>query len=225
MNEMKTCTIARAAVRATKAPSAAQALGLLWVLLAGCHTTATYEAPLSESVVRLGLPPVRQDALYDSGLSSLSALCQYWGIEIPAEKRASLVLSAADDAGLLGSEVLEALQQLGLEVEQFEGSLDRTATGIYGHVDAGRPPLVMLSNDASIHHFALVLGYDEQRSNLILLDPRAGEILVPISEFEHTWARCKRFTLLAFPSEATRVAVSQQGDVDSGPPYALNLLR
>jgi len=147
--------------------------------------------------VRLDLPLVRQDALYDCGLASISALCQYWGVEIPAEERASLARTAEERSGLSGDELRSLMEQLGFEVFLFEGSLDREVTGIFANVDAGRPLLVMLSPDGAAHHYALVLGYDEPRGNLILLDPMKGELLVPRSVFERDWARCQRFTLLA----------------------------
>jgi hypothetical protein len=54
----------------------------------------------------------------------------------------------------------------------------------------------MLSTDGTAHHYALVLGYDEPRGNLILLDPLKGELLVPMPVFERDWARCQHFTLL-----------------------------
>jgi len=136
-------------------------------------------------------------------------LCQYWGVEIPAEERVALARTAEDREGLSGDEVRAALQQLGLEVYLFQGSLDHTPTGVYGHVDAGRPPLVMLSSDGENHHYGLVLGYDEPRGQLILLDPVKGEILVPVPTFERNWERCQRFTLLACRTDETQLAVGQ----------------
>lgn len=176
----------------------ALALGAL-ITLAGsaCRGVAQPQAPLSESAVRLDLPLVHQDALYDCGLASISALCQYWGVAIPDAQRTDLARAAEEQSGLSGSELRSALQQLGFEVYLFEGRLDRTVTGILGNVDAGRPPLVMLSSDGTGHHYGLVLGYDEPRGNLILLDPMKGELLVPLPAFERDWARCQRFTLLA----------------------------
>ena len=167
------------------------------VIAAGACQATRPQAPLSESAVRLGLPLVRQDALYDCGLASISALCQYWGVEIPPAERARLARAAEEQAGLSGSELYAALEQLGFEVFLFEGRLDREVTGIFANVDAGRPLLVMLSADGTAHHYALVLGYDEPRGNLILLDPLKGELLVPLPVFERDWARCQRFTLLA----------------------------
>lgn len=210
MSKMRKHAFVHRADRAPTAAAVAHAFCVLLLVVTGCRTTTVPAAQLSESAVRLDLPLVRQDALYDCGLASISALCQYWGVDIPAEERALLARTAADNAGLSGSEVRAALEQLGLEVYLFEGSLDRTLTGIYGHVDAGRPPLVMVSTDGSGHHYELVLGYDEPRSNLILLDPMKGEILVPVTMFDLNWARCRRFTLLACRKEETPVAASQQ---------------
>jgi len=190
--------------RDNKLATTARALALLALALAGsaCRSVAKPQAPLSASAVRLDLPLVHQDALYDCGLASISALCQYWGVQIPAAERADLARSAEAQAGLSGSELQTALEQLGFEVFLFEGSLDRTATGIFSNIDAGRPLLVMLSADGTGHHYGLVLGYDEPRGNLILLDPMKGELLVPQPAFERDWARCQRFTLLASRSAA-----------------------
>ncbi|MFN0007890.1 MAG: cysteine peptidase family C39 domain-containing protein [Planctomycetota bacterium] len=177
------------------------ALLAVLLLVAGCRTTTTTIPPgeLSDSAVRLDLPLVRQDALYDCGLASISALCQYWGIEIPAEQRLELARKASDEAGLSGGELQHALQGLGLEVYVFQGQLDRTSLGLYAHVDAGRPLLVMLSPDGRSNHYELLLGYDEPLGNLILIDPMQGEILVHRDVFVRNWAQCRQFTLLACP--------------------------
>jgi hypothetical protein len=85
---------------------------------AGCRSAPLRATPLSESAVRLELPLIRQDTLYDCGL----------------------------------------VEALGMEVFLFQGSLDRSPTGLYGQVDAMRPPLVMLCPDGDTHHYGLVLG-------------------------------------------------------------------
>lgn len=214
--EMMQDKFAWRAVLVSKASTLAIALGVLMFAGAGCRTTTIPQAPLSESAVQLDLPLVRQDALYDCGLASISALCQYWGIEIPAQQRLALARTAAENEGLAGSELRTTLEQLGLEVYLFHGGLDRTPTGLYGQVDAGRPPLVMLSADGEGHHYGLVLGYDEPRGNLILLDPMKGEILVPVPVFDRNWARCQRFTLLACRKEEPQAASRQPGARDAG---------
>jgi ABC-type bacteriocin/lantibiotic exporter with double-glycine peptidase domain len=172
----------------------------------GCSSAPARTGPLSEDAVRLDLPLVRQDALYDCGLASLSALCAYWGVELSAEKRAELAETAELESGLSGDEMRAALSELGLDVYLFSGSLDRAVTGLYSHVDAGRPPLVMLSPDARNQHYGLVLGYDETRGALIVLDPSRGEVLTSTAAFERDWARCGNFTLLACRPATEHVA-------------------
>ena len=178
--------------------SAALLLALLGSILApACRTTPSACGPLSQDAVVLDLPLVRQDELYACGLASITALCAYWGIEVPAEEGARLAVIAASEHGLSGAELRSTLVHLGLDAFLFSGSLDRTATGLYAHIDAGRPPLVMLSPDGDAHHYSLVLGYDEPLANVILLDPVKGRVLLPVPAFERNWARCERFTLLA----------------------------
>lgn len=185
---------------------------LLLFTFAGCSASATRRiqpGELSEGAVTLDLPIVEQDSLYTCGLASISALCQYWSVEIPLEKRDRMAQLANREEGLSGRELREALDRLGMEAFLFRGSLDRTSTGLYRHVDQGRPPLVMIRPDSSGNHYCLVLGYDEARENLILLDPAKGQIVTPISDFDRIWARCQRFTLLACPrEEASTVALA-----------------
>lgn len=192
----------------------ALALGALALAGAGCRAPQP-RGPLSESAVRLDLPLVRQDALHDCGLASISALCQYWGVEIPDEERADLARTAEEEAGLTGNELCDALEGLGLETFLFHGSLDRAPTGLYRHVDAGRPPLVMLTSDGADNHYALVLGYDEPRGEVLLLDPLRGDVSVAVHAFQRSWEGCQRFTLLACPREEEPLASLPEGASDA----------
>jgi ABC-type bacteriocin/lantibiotic exporter with double-glycine peptidase domain len=176
------------------------------LILSSCRSERAEAPLLSEDAVVLDLPLVRQDDLYNCGLAAISALCQYWDVSIPPEQRETLAQKANEEKGLAGSELRDALQKDGLEVYLFRGTLDRTETGIYRHLDAGRPLLVMLSPDGSDnkgHHYCLLLGYDETRRNLLLLDPARGEVLRSVPVFERAWDDCQRFTLLAAPKHAS----------------------
>src|SRR5690348_13176983 len=152
----------------------------LFVLaLAGCRMAVVEPALLSDSAVMLDLPLVRQDEMYNCGLAAISALCQYWDVAIPEAQRAELARLAKEERGLSGGELRDALEKDGMEVFLFPGTLDRSETGLYRHIDAGRPLLVMVSPDGALekgHHYCLVLGYDEPRKNLVLLDPARGEV-------------------------------------------------
>ena len=172
--------------------------GALAALLAGCRAQ-TERVELSDRAVVLELPFVRQDELYECGLASISALCQYWGVAIPDPDRAELAAMAVEREGLSGAELRAALERLGLEVFLFEGALDHSPTGLYAHVDKGRPPIVMLARGRGEHHYCLFLGYDEPRGNVLLLDPVRGSVMLPAPAFERDWVQARRFTLLALP--------------------------
>src|SRR5262245_63887448 len=168
-------------------------LGVLALLLAlaACRTPSSETPMLSESAVTLDLPLVRQDDLHECGLSAISALVQYWNLEIPPELRARLAQQAAQEDGLTGGELRQALESVGLETFLFRGTLDRSETGLYRHVDAGRPLIVMLGAGGDSHHYCLVLGYDEPRATIALLDPARGEALRRVETFEAAWKRCE----------------------------------
>ena len=153
---------------------------------------------LSASAVVLETPLVEQDALWECGLASVSALCSYHGVALSPAARAQLAATAAERHGLSGDELSEVLRKLGFEVFVFAGTLDREATGLLRHVDAGRPTLVMTSERGS-EHYGLFIGYDPERNDVVLLDPVRGRVVLPSNAFAALWERTGRFTLLALP--------------------------
>jgi ABC-type bacteriocin/lantibiotic exporter with double-glycine peptidase domain len=180
--------------------------------LAGCRSTKVGSPLLSDQAVMLDLPLVRQDELYNCGLAAISALCQYWDVDLPADQRATLARLASDEKGLSGNELRAALESRGFDTFLFRGALDRSDTGVYKQIDAGRPLVVMVSPDGKAHHYCLVLGYDEPRENVVLLDPARGQVLRTTRQFDKDWAVCERFTLLACPKDtATAAAEKKEG--------------
>lgn len=139
-----------------------------------------------------------QDELYECGLISISALCGYYGLTIPEPQRLALVKTAADEKGLSGAQMRDALKSVGLEVFVFRGTLDHSETGLQHHIDARRP-LIVMTSQGDMNHYSLLIGYDPQYQNLVLLDPRRGRVVLPEATFDGLWANAQRFTLLAVP--------------------------
>jgi len=192
------------------------ALAVLPALLAaGCHAPTLKPELMSTDAVVLDLPVLHQDELYECGFVSITALCQYYHVEIPAAQRAELVRIAHDHKGLSGAELRDALEKLGMDVYIFPGTLDHADTGLYHHADAGRPLLVMRSTNGETNHYYLLLGYDEPMHNVFLLDPIQGRVCTPERAFENEWARADHFTLLAMPARTASLAPSaSQGKAD-----------
>lgn len=179
----------------------------LVALAPACRGLAVRPTEVSDQAVLLTVPMVPQDDLYECGLASISALCQYHGLVIGEAERAELVALANEREGLSGAEIRSALERTGLEVFLFPGTLDHAASGVYHHMDQGRPLLVMISVEEGKHHYCLLTGYDPTHGNVFLSDPRRGNLVLPAEAFETLWARSGRFTLLTAP----RPAVQEDG--------------
>lgn len=183
-------------------PVVAVVLALVAAGATGCRGPQLQPTEVSDRAVILTVPMVVQDELYECGLASISALCVYHGVRIPAAQRERLVRLAADERGISGGELREALEACGLEVFVFPGTLDHAVSGLYHHVDRGRPLLVMISVDEDSFHYCLFTGYDPEHDNVFLLDPRRGSLSLPAASFAALWAKCDSFTLLCSPPAA-----------------------
>jgi ABC-type bacteriocin/lantibiotic exporter with double-glycine peptidase domain len=175
--------------------------GALALACVACASQPKRAEMLSKDAVVLSLPLMSQDEMYQCGLVSLAVLCEYYHRPIPEAERKELATMATERKGLSGAELTQALERLGFEAFLFEGTLDRSDTGLYHHVDAGRPLIVMTSTNGEDHHYSLFLGYDEPLGNVCLLDPVLGRVMEPSLTFGRAWERCQRFTLLALPKE------------------------
>ena len=168
------------------------------LLLAGCGIAAYRPQDMSAHAVVLQTPVVQQDDLYDCGLAAISALCGYYGIEIPPDQRTELAQLAMKNEGLSGTELRAALERDGLEVYLFEGRIKEGATSLEANVLAHRPMLVMIDLGGS-HHYSLVVGFDPDADTLVLVDPRLDRIVMTTATFEERWVPTRHFAMLAVP--------------------------
>jgi ABC-type bacteriocin/lantibiotic exporter with double-glycine peptidase domain len=174
------------------------ALVLPLLLLAGCGIAPYRAEKMSSKAVVLKTPIVQQDDLYDCGLAAISALCGYYGVEIPDSQRAELAQLAAQHEGLSGTELRKALERDGMEVYLFEGRIKEGATSLQANVLARRPMLVMIDLGGS-NHYSLVVGFDPEADTLVLLDPTLNMIVMTTASFEARWAETRHFAMLAVP--------------------------
>ncbi len=178
-------------------------LALAWtgLFLGSCRTVRLQPTEVSSEAVLLTVPMVAQDELYECGLASISALALYHETELSDEARADLVRLASLEEGLSGEDLRKALEASGMEVFIFPGTLDHQVSGVYYHIDRGRPLLVMLSVSDGTYHYALFTGYDPVNQNVFLLDPRRGRLSLLALSFDALWTKSDRFSLLATAME------------------------
>ena len=171
-------------------------------LALGCRTVQLQPTQVSSDAVLLTVPVVPQDDLYECGLASISALSCYHGVDIPVGERERLVDLATEERGLSGGELRQALEAAGTEVFVFPGTLDHEVSGLFHHIDNGRPLLVMISVQDEVFHYCLFTGYDPEYDNVFLLDPRRGSLVLPTSSFAALWSKSDNFTLLCVPARS-----------------------
>src|SRR5262245_3860029 len=71
---------------------------------------------LTPQTVLIVVPAIPQEEGNECGLASLSTLCDYYGVELPAAVRERLARLAAEHDGLSGGELRTALREAGFEI-------------------------------------------------------------------------------------------------------------
>jgi hypothetical protein len=202
--------------RTAQALSRIARFAVIGLACAACATSKPRPMLSSDAKV-LDLPFVEQDQMYECGLVSITALCKYWNVGIPSAETDKLAQMAREREGLSGGELRDALGDLGFDTFLFRGELGHGTTGLFTHVDAHRPPLVLLAPEPDRRHYVLFMGYDDERRETCLLDPVRGRVLVPYETFEKSWSACNHFTLLAVPREKTSDPALVETAIPSSP--------
>ncbi len=176
-------------------------LPTLAFLSVSCASTSGLRT-LSDRAVLLDLPVVRQTSPNLCGEVALEMLTRFYNVPLTQEQENRLRKTAEQEKGLTGSILKGVLEEQGYFVAVFSGTLDRKVSGLYRHLDLGRPLIVMIEGDgADKNHYVLAVGYDEGTEAVVLLDPARGEIAVPLARFRKLWTKVDHFTLLAMPKD------------------------
>lgn len=165
-----------------------------------CAAPPSGRYPVSAEATLLELPIVRQDRMHSCGLAAVSALCAFYGRELPEAEQERWAELAEREQGLSGAQVRELLESRGLATHLYSAALAGGPNDAVAQLDAGRPLLVMISHDqGQTFHYCLLVGHDPTLDTVHLLDPRRGLVLLPSERFDRLWAVAERFTLLALP--------------------------
>ncbi len=179
------------------------ALSLLILLASGCalqspKPTFAEKTLLSVHAVVLEVPFESQQAADLCGISALNMLTGYYGKKLDPDQAAMLFREAKEKGGVSGASLKEALKVSGYTAVVFPGSLERGTAGLYDHLDRKRPLIVMVGSGQ--RHYLVLIGYDSERKNLVVLDPAKGRLMFPLEEFSEEWRKANHFTLLATPN-------------------------
>lgn len=167
------------------------ALLLAALLLGGCavQTAALRADPPAglPPVVELTSTPFFPQTDFQCGPAALATALAAAGFAVdPAQLSAEVFVPAR--AGSLQAEMLAGARRHGAVATRIPGEM----AALLREVAAGHPVVVLQNLGLSfvpLWHYAVVVGHDLPRGDLLLRSGRTEREVMPLSTFEHTWGR------------------------------------
>jgi tetratricopeptide (TPR) repeat protein len=225
-----------------KAPVAAGVLLLLAVLAGGCATPQVAgllgnpPSGLPERTELASTPfyPQQPDD-YLCGPNTLATILEHAGKPVaPAALERQVYLPSRK--GALQAERLAAVRRHGLIAYRLAPRLE----DLLREIAAGTPVLVLMNltfNFAPTWHYAVAIGYDRSREEIVLRSGDTYRLALTLTNFERTWARSAHWAMLALPPHqlpataaedayvAAAVALERVAPLAARTAYATALLR
>ena len=177
------------------------ALLALSVVLTGCavQTAALRAHPPAglPPVVELHATPFFPQTDHQCGPAALATALGAAGIAADPAALADEVFVPAR-AGSLQTEMLAGARRHGAVATRIPGELD----ALLRELAAGHPVVVLQNLGLSfvpLWHYAVVVGHDLPRGELLLRSGRTERERLPLSTFEHTWGRSGFWGFVALP--------------------------
>jgi len=200
----------------SRTPAKAGVLLLCAAWLAGCaspQVTQLVESPPPHLAPRIELErtPFYPQEDYQCGPAALAAVLAQAGSETTPEALVAQVYVPARK-GSLQAEMIAATRRHGLLAyplaPRLEDALREVANGT---------PVVVLQNLAlewvPIWHYAVLIGYDIPRREVVLRSGVTRRLTMAMSTFEHTWARSEYWSMVAVPPDQVPATATEEGYV------------
>ena len=172
------------------------------VLVAGCATpqaSALREQPPTALPVHaeLSAVPFFPQQEFQCGPAALATALVHAGVTTTPEALVPQVYLPGRE-GSLQTELLAATRRHGMLAYQLAPQLDH----LLAEVASGNPVIVLQNLSfafAPVWHYAVVIGYDRNREDIILRSGTTRRLVMSLSTFERTWARSQHWALVALP--------------------------
>lgn len=198
--------------------SAVQRLGCAGLLLAlgGCATPPLTRALLdghADLAPRWELTgtPFYSQTDHQCGPASLAMALEAAGAAAsPDELSAQVYLPGRK--GSLAVEILATARNHGMLAVELPPSLH----DLLSEVAHGTPVIVLQNNGLNWlpqWHYAVVIGYDLEASEMLLRSGHEQRLSIPLATFERTWARSDHWAMLVLPPERLPATVGEAGYV------------
>jgi tetratricopeptide (TPR) repeat protein len=190
-------------------------------VLAGCAAwtppqtaalRAAIPADLPERVELGAVPFIAQTPLH-CGPASLAMVLRHIGRDVSAEQLGSEVFLPARE-GTLQAEMLTGGRRHDAIAQRLPGQLE----ALLRELRAGHAVVVLLNlglSFAPAWHYAVLVGYDLPREELILRSGVTEREVMPLRTFEHTWARAGHWAMVALPPGELAAVDDERGAVDA----------
>jgi hypothetical protein len=188
----------------------------LALLTGGCaayQTTALIDKPPSGLVAHADVTPIRffPQKAYQCGPAALATTLNWAGVSTTPDDLTPEVF-IPKRRGSLQIELVAATRRHGMLAYVLKPRLSDLLT----EVAAGHPVIVLQNLGTSwfpVWHFAVAVGYDLPRRQIILDSGTHDHLSMPMSTFERTWARSAYWALLTLPPDRLPKTASEQRDV------------
>ncbi len=181
---------------------------LLLLLGSSCATRVDYqkEYALGDAALIEDVPFIPQEK-YQCGPAALGMLLRYRG-KTPDQKELTAQVYTPGKKGSIQSDVTSGARRQGMLALPVSKMPE-----LLREVQDGNPVLVLQNLGLSWYprwHYAVVIGFDLEASELILHSGETDALSMDLSTFERTWARAKNWGLLVvnpgyLPSTATEL--------------------
>ncbi|AOY90231.1 hypothetical protein BKP64_09690 [Marinobacter salinus] len=177
---------------------------MLVLLLAGCASAPQWPAttdksqPLQQRVVLEEIPFYPQER-YQCGPAALAMMLNSQGLNTDPEVLKELVYIPGRE-GSLQVEMVAAGRAHGMLVYRLDGDLE----SLFREVYEGHPVLVMqnlMFDWWPQWHFAVVIGFDAQKRNVILHTGTRERYETSVEVFTNTWARSGNWAVVILPPD------------------------
>ena len=198
---------------------------VLALLLSGCAATQTTALLSSAQAdlprqVELKNTPFSAQERYQCGPAALAMSLRAAGFDVSVDALVPQVYLPQRE-GSLQVEMIAAGRRNGA----FSTTIAPRMAGLLAELAAGRPVLVLQNLSLPFvpkWHYAVAIGYDLDRGDVILRSGTTERLVMRMSTFEHTWARSHFWAMLTLPPGALPVTATEPTVVEALVAYEKN---
>jgi tetratricopeptide (TPR) repeat protein len=167
---------------------------------------------LPERVELSAVPFIAQTPLH-CGPASLAMVLRHLGRDVTADQLADAVFLPAR-GGTLQAEMLAGARRHDTLAQALPGQLE----ALLRELQAGHPVVVLQNLGLPIAptwHYAVLIGYDRSRDELVLRSGTTERATLSLRTFEHTWARSGHWAMVALPPGELAASADERSAVEA----------